>query len=167
MHKFPHLLTAADLQHLEAEGRLLDGPDDSPTYDPEASPYSVRARAGRVVELGLADLRITPAGLVAAVVGAVPNPEEVELVGWLALGPVRASTSWNAAQTNRTAPGVVLGKFADAGLAQRHAKGEPYTATPRCCALSDRIDALREAQRRDEYSDRDAEAGARRATGGG
>lgn len=143
MQKFPGTITAADLRYLEEHGRLMTSGDP----DEYREVYSVRARAGRLVELGLADLRITPAGLVAAAVGAVPNPEEVDLVGWLALGPVRASTSWSAVLSDRTSPGVVLGKFADAGLARRLAKGEPYTATPRCRALSERIDALREARK--------------------
>ena len=119
---------------------------------------SIATRAGRAVAAGIADLRIAPAGLVAAVIGAVPSPREIELVSWLADGPVHTSTSWRSPDETRaagrlrpTAPGTVLGRYRDAGLAHRVAPSAPYTATPRCRSLAQRIAALREGRRSDAW----------------
>ena len=117
---------------------------------------------------------MSPAGTVAIAIDAIPNPEEVQLVDWLAEGPVRASTSWSeraghtpGATPIRTAPGTVLGRFADAGMARRiQGYGREFAATPKCRQVAEQMAAIRKRRRDETWTDTDAAASASRATAG-
>ncbi len=105
--------------------------------DPPSAPIGLKP----VLRSGLAQARLTPAGLFALRTGFTPSAMELTLLDALQRGPVWPTRGWRIDPwgTLRDAPGTVLTQFRKYGLAARgRGKGVTYShhATDACRELA-------------------------------